>query len=354
MKRLAIISILLLALPCWSAQIIRYVDTGVSDVIPGTVNDGTSWATAYQSLDEWDTHEQTDLDTANNYMTVYLRASTGAADPNYVDLQAGWATSATDYIEIIQDDTPTDGVFDATKYRMTSSSGVDTLAVRRGWVYVIGVQFVFSQSGITAANALYIADMAASSTVYIDSCIIHYNGTTSGAIYGIYTSVNGAAAYIYNCTIYGEQAGYGIWAALGTTAVYNCTLYDWGQGIHDQLAYLVIKNCAIGLCGDDINGGDVIDYNLTNDNTGTNSQIPLSQDWDNEFTDANNSDFHLVAGGNCIGNGTDVPDAGAFYNDDIRGVLRTSTWDIGAYEVGDDPGGSSGINDWWWRRRHNN
>ena len=321
--------------PAWAAQIIRYVDPDATGA-----EDGTSWTDAYQTLNEWEGREAVDLDAANNYMTVYLRSSGGTADPNYVDL-FGWTTSETDYIEIIQDDTPTDGIYDATKYRMTNSSSSDTLAVREGWVHVHGLQIVMSHTGTTQATAILTSAAPSGSVVYFDSCIIKMVGTTSGNIYGFYIGTNGAGSRIYNCTIHGNAQGYGVWGSLGTTAIWNSTIYNWGTGVYDQAGYLQIINTAIGQCGNDISGGDLLENNLTNDNDGDSPQIPLSQDWDNEFVDANNGDFHLVTGGNAIGNGQDDLGAGV-YIDDIRGVLRTSTWDIGAYEIGDDPGAPTG------------
>ena len=75
-------------------------------------------------------------------------------------------------------------------------------------------------------------------------------------------------------------------------------------------------------------------YNCSDDDdVGTNKRTPSSLDWDNELADANNGDFTIVTGGNCIDNGTDDPGSG-IYSDDIIGTTRTSTWSIGAYEDG--------------------
>jgi len=357
MRRLAIILILILSVPGWAAQVIRYVDTAATDVIPGTVNDGTDWTNAYQSLNEWEANEQTNLDTANNYMTVYLRASGGTADVNACDI-FGWTTSATDYIEIIQDDTPTDGVFDATKYRIAAAGTM--LYLRVDFIYLRGVQLHMVRTGTQEGRAIDCSGQNASATVHIDSCIIKCESTTTGEQVGIWTGADAASYIIYNTTVYGVQNGananhYGVWAAVGICYVHNCTIYDCYRGVYDQIGWVSVIGSVIGDCVDDILNGNYVYNNCTNDNDGTNPQIPLSQDWDNELADANNGDFHIVAGGNCIGNGVDDPYNLGVFSDDIRGVARTSTWDIGAYEVGDDPGGSGGvINEWWWRRRHSN
>ena len=103
--------ILLLCSVCQAAQIIRYVDP---DVAAGD-GSGDSWENAYASLFAWEDGEETDLDTANNYMTVYCRSSSGTADTTNFSI-VGWTTSATDYIEIIGADFPVDGIWDDTKY----------------------------------------------------------------------------------------------------------------------------------------------------------------------------------------------------------------------------------------------
>ena len=113
---------------------------------------------------------------------------------------------------------------------------------------------------------------------------------------------------------------------------------------------MTATNCVAGNCTDDFNGTITIANCCSDDGDGANPQGPLGADWDNEFTDKDNGAFSLLVGGNCVGNGTDDPGSG-LYSDDIIGTVRTSTWDIGAFEYGAPA--ATGTSNWWWRRRHN-
>jgi len=83
-----------------------------------------------------------------------------------------------------------------------------------------------------------------------------------------------------------------------------------------------------------------IDHCCSDDGDGTNAQGPSGGSWANEFTTPG-TDFSLLAGGNCVGNGTDDPGAG-LYSDDIIGTARNTTWDIGAFEIAAAPPATAG------------
>jgi len=294
------------------AQVIRYVDPDATGA-----NNGTSWADAYTSLSAWESAEQTDLVSDGDYHTVYCRSSGGTDDTTYVVIN-GWNTGVSNYIEIIGNDFPSNAQWDGTKYVIGTSATYD-IAIYEQYVYIINIQ-----DAPTAGSGIY----PTVANCYIDSCYL--NGGNNSVI-GV-NNQSGGTVYIYNTILEdGSQAV----KNYGTAYIYNCTIYDWsGQGIYNiSGGTLTAKNCAVGNCGDDfLNSGSItIDYCCSDDGDGTNSQNPSGSNWDNEFTTPG-TDFSLESGGNCVGNGTDDPGSG-LYSDDIIGTSRTSTWDIGAFEL---------------------
>jgi len=349
MKRLLLV--LLLCAPCWSAQIIRYVDPDAT----GAEN-GRSWTDAYQTLKDWNTAEGTDLDAANNYMTVYCRSSGGTADTDLCNI-GGWKTSATDYIEIIGTDFPSDGKYSTSAYRIeVTNANTGLITVSEDFVSISNIQFKVTCTGIAGGYGINVNGTGAGSELTVDSCIIQGVSSTSGVCYGVFINDFNMSCKISNCVIYGfvngadaEHAGIRNWISI-TTNVYNCTIYGCYNGIYKFLGTVNATNCAVGNTSDDFRSLSSVTYCMSDDGDGTNSQDALSGDWDNEFVDANNGDFTLVVGGNAIDNGTDNPGSG-LYLDDIIGTTRVSSWDIGAYEYA---ASDTGTVDWWWRRRHNN
>ena len=117
----------------------------------------------------------------------------------------------------------------------------------------------------------------------------------------------------------------------GTVSMFNCTVYGCYWGIYGPGTLI---NCIVGgsyTVSTDFNGTQTITNYCSDEGLGSNPQGPSGSDWDNEFTDKDNGDFSLEAGSNCINNGTDNPGSD-LYLDDITGAIRTSTWDIGAFE----------------------
>ena len=321
---------------CQAAQVIRYVDPDA----PGPAHDGTSWNDAYLSLSTWEAAEQTNLDAANNYMTVYCRSSAGTNDATPCTIN-GFTTSVDDYIEIIGTDFPADGLWDDSAYILENASAAYALAISDLNVTVRNLQVLFTRDGTNARSGILVG--AANTT--LDSLILKADGVESGTNkYNVGVYINVGNAKVYNCLIYGLWAthtwyGLGFYCEYGPTpAILNCTVEGTVGGTSFIRYYNcnpVITNCA------NVNSGSFgvgaistpdIDNCISTTNTGTNPQAPVDTDWDNEFTNIAGGDFSLVAGGNCIGNGLDDPSSG-LYLDDIIGTVRNSTWDIGAFEL---------------------
>jgi len=326
--------ILCLCSVCQAAQIIRYVDP---DVVAGD-SSGDSWTNAYASLSAWEAAEQTNLDAANNYMTVYCRSSAGTHDDTLCAIN-GWTTSATDYIEIIGTDFPADGIFDDTKYIKHDNNIGYGIYIFENYVRISNLQFLVTAIDVDVdkAKGIYIASVG-TTDIRIDSCII--KGVCSGTegAYGIYIYDATATVKISNTLVYGFRstdfpADSSFWAISmsGTTQLYNCTTYNnfWGY-----YGAATITNCIVGGSAAsvfDFSGAQTIVNCCSDEGLGSNPQAPAGGAWANEFNSIAGEDFSLKAGSNCIGTGVDDPGSG-LYSDDIIGTARTSTWDIGAFE----------------------
>lgn len=329
------------------AQVIRYVDP---DAV-GAGN-GQSWADAYNSLQAWDTGEATNLITDGDTHTVYCKSSGGTADTTECVI-GGWTTDATHYIEIIQDDFPADGVFDATKYHiyLNPSSGThECLTIQVDYVRIHGLQLHMEADSSAAGMLLYYPVISASNDLRVDSLIGLMDGNSSAAnCYGIYLADTSINIKIYN-TIVWDNSGPGdigiLCASSNVVDIYNCDVFGWSTyGIRRGANGGTVScyNCAVGDNGDDFSGTfNTIDNCISDDGDGDDPQTPSGGDWANEFTDPGSGDFSLKAGGNCVDNGTDDPGSGLF-SDDITGAGdRQSPWDISAFDNDLGGGGNGG------------
>jgi len=328
---------LLLCSVCWPiTHVVRYIDPDADGE-----GDGTSWEDAYTSAAAWDAAERLNLVTADQYHTVYARSSAGTADSPF-SIYFTWVTDATHYVEFIQADPPGAGIYDETKYRVVGTDEADgCIWVRPNHCYVRNVQIKVVQTGANTARGVVFGTCPADNERVLDSCII------KGDMQGSAGQANGVSMWndgdlnvkMYNCTIYGFKSGVvqsfsGVglsWA--NEVYIYNCTIWDcyWGVILRAGEYASWMTNCIVGNCNTDFSGDITIDYCCSVGGSGTNAQTPLNADWDNEMCDANNGDFSLRNGGNCLDNGTDDPGSG-LYSDDLIGDTRSSTWSIGAYE----------------------
>jgi len=122
----------------------------------------------------------------------------------------------------------------------------------------------------------------------------------------------------------------------GVYKFYNCTFIGGNYGIRrDTTGTVTIINCYAGGCGTaSITGtiGTLTDF-AAYDAGGSEAGLDSIAVDSTTFVDhdASPPDYHLGASSPLIGVGTDNPGSG-LYSDDIDGVARTSTWDIGADE----------------------
>lgn len=340
--------ILVLCVPVYGAEIVRYIDTG-SDA----AGDGTTSATssgdnthAYQSLNAWEAAEETDLDTANNTHIVHCNRTNGGGTDQLHTRITGWTTSATDYITIIADDFPSDGIWDNTKYIFDNNAAHTVIDIREDYVRLINLQFLVTVAPNDNWDGIIFTGLG-TSVIYINSCIIKGVSAGTGSSRGILLNIADTTLNLYNTEIYGFISGgdtgfRGIQINNTTnTNIYNCTLYNNYSGILQQAGTVTAINCAVFNNTDDFTNTITMTYCASDDDhtgdSATNVQITQSaDDWAALVVDAAGGDFHVTDISSELyntGNGATPKSA---FTDDIIGTTRGPAdldWDIGAYEL---------------------
>lgn len=319
------------------AEVNRYVDTDSGNA----GNGGTSW------LDAWDTFstaesQNQNLDTANNYWIVHMRGS--AADTTAVTID-GWTLSTDDYLEFRVDAADRhSGKWSTTKYRL-SVTDATALTISDQYVKLTGLQIEVVSLSAAARRACTVTGIAAGgSWLYITYCIMrlsadsyayivlnlsdadtvnaylwnsvfHHRGDQTASSNNSNVSINAANINIYNCTAFGGYQGFrGINTGAGTYAFKNCIATDTTSSDY------------LGAAGPTYDW----DYNGSQDNSADDKAGDgnlTAQTF--AFVDSANTDMHLTALSDGIGDADSASVGGAF-SDDIDGVARGATWDMGA------------------------
>jgi hypothetical protein len=335
------------------AELKRYVDTGAvaggDGTTAGTANDGHQ---AYQTLAQWEAATQKDLTEAtgsNEFATVHCNRTNGGGVDQTICALNGWTTSATDYIKIIADDFPADGIYDNTKYVLENNNDQSyALQVVEEYVYVENLQVLVTT---TSGDRYGIGSTASGLTQYlsINSCIIKGVCSESGSAIGFCTWDASNVADIYNTIIYGfRSTGADIndtgfrGASVKGSAInfYNCTIFNNYDGLNEQGAgtYKAI-NCAVFNNADDFVNTWTIDCCATDQHAGGGTNgVDISATWDSTCFTAPEADPPDVSVQDVdsplynTGDGT-VPDA--IFTVDIIDATRgpaVGDWDIGAFE----------------------
>lgn len=322
MRRKIFISILLIFSIfsfVFSAEVVRYVDP---DSAAG--GDGTTWTLAYDSLFDWEAAEETDLDTANNWHHVYVRASSGTADTTAVEI-VGWTTSATDYIliEAASGDEAIKTSWDATRYTLVVAG--NALKITEEFVRVKGLQI---QTTAAWTSAIVTNVMGAGGDQRIWNCRLR--GATN--VYVVYVNNDNCNYKVWNTIV--EIGVKGFYCDNGTTAVYNCIVYNLTSGFDITAATTVtVKNSAVFKNGDDFddNAASTIDFNSSDDNDGTNNIAgnEADADWTTDFNGAAAGDFTILIGSPLKDGGVNDP-GGGLYSTDIEGdTYVVDSWPVG-------------------------
>ena len=363
----------------------RYVDTASSG------GDGTTTAlsgtnAAYASLQAALNAERGDLVSADVYLRIECAADTGTADTTLVDQNiAGWTTDATRYVEIHAAAGHEAGVeWDTSKYRLSRSGTggsvfVAVLADMSGGIAygrVHGLQIEADWSNLNSAtrtvgNLIWsVAAGTSGSDVRIYNNHFRWTGTkaftftnTSAMVSGS-PWTNGASptpkAYLWN-NILSDETTVTAHASATTfinwdnrnhdTYLWNNTLRGalpygfYGDNGSDRLHYLknnLVAGVTTAMCLGSYSNARC-NYNSTSSaalgyTAGANDRV--SQTF--TFASATN---HAITSGDAGAKDYGVTDPGAgMFDDDILGVTRSGTWDIGAHEYtsSEVPTGTSG------------
>ena len=332
------------------AEILRFVDPASSAGGDGTVQTLTGATRAYVSLSAWEAATQQDLtagggNTARVVCSSNLDAGSGAADTTLV-LVDGWTTSATCYITI-EANSSHGGKWNANIYRLECTAG-NIIRTPESFVNIYGIQIQYTTSSDTYAQAIYLNVADSAGVIKIGRCIIKGVLTgTAANIRGVYTYHATATFtfYVYNCMFYDLVNGTNVVRGVSQDTapvgyVYNNTFQNCRVGLYTGTNKLkAVNNLFKGMTGSPCSGTFLngTDYNATDSASlgytvtgGGNTHDRLSQTF--TFVDETNDDFHLAstdAGARDYG----VSDPGSgLFSDDIDGVTRTGTWDIGADE----------------------
>lgn len=352
---------------------IRYVDTASSGG-NGTTTALSGANAAYASLQAALNAERGDLVSADVYLRIECAADTGTADTTLVDQNiAGWTTDATRYVEIHAAAGHEAGVeWDTSKYRLSRSGTggsvfVAVLAGTSGGIAygrLHGLQIEADWSNLNSAtrtvgNLIWsVAAGTSGSDVRIYNNHFRWTGTkaftftnTSAMVSGS-PSTNGASptpkAYLWN-NILSDETTVTAHASATTfinwdnrnhdTYLWNNTLRGalpygfYGDNGSDRLHYLknnLVAGVTTAMCLGSYSNARC-NYNSTSSaalgyTAGANDRV--SQTF--TFASATN---HAITSGDAGAKDYGVTDPGAgMFDDDILGVTRSGTWDIGAFE----------------------
>lgn len=251
---------------------------------------------------------------------------------------AAATSDATRYVRVYTPPTERHaGTWNTGKYYLTVT-GATAISIASGLhTRVEGLQI---QCTLTAADVKSCYQNAGQSRISNTICRGSYGTGTSGG-YGIVQDGSGAVLRAWNCLIYdivGWTSGFGAGFLhnAGTSAyVSNITVQGCAFGFATVPTGAVLKNCLAQDCADGTFDSFGSPFEAASTNNAADAGTPPGsnpQTGEVTFVNEAGDDFHLDASDTVAkGNGTDLSaDANTPFSDDIDGVTRTGTWDIGA------------------------
>ena len=307
----------------------------------------------YTSLSNWEAGRAADLPSGDiiEVAECYTMEDTTAV---VID---GWTTDATRYIDIhAAVGERHSGYWDEAKYFL-SNAAATLLAINEEYVRVTHIQFELTTNACSY-NCVRVGQLAAASDVRLGynlykGILSGPGGATSAVLASddadgncVVTDYNSVVIDFYNITYPTSTTSEGWMCAYGIMTLLNCTAYHCGKGFSTLgSTYKITAYNCLSYC-DEVNSSLIdfagtyeaaSDYNASTDATapdGGGHSIINQANTDIDFLSTTPTDATFLAidsTSSCVGAGTDNPGSG-LYSDDIRGVSRTSTWDIGADE----------------------
>ena len=290
----------------------------------------------YTSLEACMNANEQNLVTADKYFDVEIDGSWSIADTTNVTVH-NYTTDATRYINIYATGTARhDGRVAAVSGR--SNYIADLYIDNHGISNVTYDGLEINHAGATFQN--YFSD-----NLLFKNCIFRVASSEQGS-HGINIRLGSPSTMtIRNCIFYGNTANWtiAIYHGEGTATIYcyNVTVYGWQCAFSDTAGTMVMKNCvgSARVSGSwnvhYYNGGTNFSSDSTNNMSGDASTPEYNTYYDSTTptyvnTGAGTEDFHLASNDTvAIAHGADLS---ATFTDDIDGVTRSGTWDIGADE----------------------
>jgi len=305
----------------------------------------------YTSLEACMNANEQDL-TGDGWFTVEIDGIWSSADTTAVTIH-NYITTANDYINIYTTSAARHkGLWSSSYYSLAPASGIN-ITLSNSNVKIKGIQF------LRAATAW---NKSINVTNYLSNITVAYNIfdgarlTDAGGSGGIGVNQPRGNFYVYNNISYDFLGIYGcaifdVANAEGDSATnfyiynntgYNCSNANYGYGISvrtGDASHVYIKNNLFLKNKIDINmvaGIFAGSNNVTSDGTGDDSPLTSGQvsktDYAAYFASvtSGSEDLHLLSTCEFIDDGIDL--SAEFFTDDIDGVTRSGTWDIGADE----------------------
>ncbi len=295
----------------------------------------------YTSLEACMNANEQNLVTADKYFDVEIDGTWSSADTSAVTIH-NYTTDATRYINIYTTSAARHVGVWSTSYYMLNPTGNNHKIQISGnttpYITIDGLQ-IFNQATGDVYGGINV-DGYTSGVLIIKSNIIKSSSSYT-TIRGIRLVANtNSTINVFNNIIYGfiGSNAVGFWSQV-SCFLYNNTVYDCSTGI---LSYSIDLGV---LAKNNISYNNGTDYSIpvggrwalasTNNLSKDTTAIPyniyyISKTLTFTNTGAGTEDFHLVS------TDTDAIDKGAdlsgTFTDDIDGVTRTGTWDIGADE----------------------
>ena len=315
------------------AEILWYIDPDATGAA-----DGTSWTDAYTSWNSFNSAEAIDLVSATNNYVVHHRSSSGTMDTTLLTY-TGWTTSLLYDIVHINDDDH-EGKWASSNVYTLQGAGQNVLVIQEGWITLRGMQMERTSMTANYQGILLISSIPSGAITILDSCI--FKGANNATYRERLVGIASETVYMYNCLLWNANvlplhvtnSSISISGATVTAYLYNNTFsggssstYYGGVGVMTG-----INNIFVG-AGNSVDGTwTASDYNASDKSATTGGANDITSATFT-FTDSSNGDFSLTAGDSsgCKDGGTDDPGSG-LYSDDLAGVARVSSWDIGALE----------------------